>query len=162
MGFVDANHDVPRSTTGYIFKLFGNTISWASIRQTLVALSSSGAEWDALHEAAKEARYLRHLAAFLGLHMKNPLRLYEDNAAVIKWTTRELTGQFKRRKFLELRTMFVIEACSRGWIEVVGVKSCNNIADFFTKILAAILQQKFMKYILLPACKLVLPHTNED
>lgn len=48
-GFVDsyyvANLDKRRSLTGYIFTLFGNVISWRSILQPVVALSSMEAKW---------------------------------------------------------------------------------------------------------------------
>ena len=46
------------STTGYIFKLFENCpISWCTRKQKSVADSSTAAEYMALYEAAKEAKY---------------------------------------------------------------------------------------------------------
>ena len=157
VGFVDSDHNVPYSTSGYIFKLGGNSISWHSSRQTLVALSSTGAEWDALHLAVMEARYLRQLLAFVGLAPKSPVVLREDNQGAVKWATMELSGQFKRRKFLELRTLFTVEACALGWTVVVGVKSANNLADFFTKILSCTDQVKIGKHLVQSSAKHPLP-----
>ena len=123
----------------------------------MVALSSTGAEWDALHVAVMEARYLRQLLAFVGLAMKSPVVLREDNQGAIKWATMELSGQFKRRKFLELRTLFTVEACTLGWTVVVGVKSANNIADYFTKILPCVEQIKVAKHLINSSARHPLP-----
>ncbi|MDV3194008.1 MAG: Ty1/Copia family ribonuclease HI, partial [Sweet potato little leaf phytoplasma] len=63
VGFVDsdyaANLDKRRSLTGYIFTFFGNVISWKSNLQSVVALSSTEAEYIALSEAVKEAMWLK-------------------------------------------------------------------------------------------------------
>ena len=50
-----------KSTSGYVFTLNGGPITWASKRQTVVALSSTEAEYIALSETAKEAAWLRLL-----------------------------------------------------------------------------------------------------
>ena len=47
-GFVDADWvgdlDQRRSTNGYVFNLFGGSISWMSKKQSVVALSTTKAE----------------------------------------------------------------------------------------------------------------------
>ncbi|KAG5890504.1 hypothetical protein JTB14_016382 [Gonioctena quinquepunctata] len=54
-GYADADWAGDRtdckSTTGYIFKVFGNSISWRSQKQSTVALSSTEAEYVALTNA---------------------------------------------------------------------------------------------------------------
>jgi hypothetical protein len=61
-GYVDSDHggdkDTKRSTTGYIFYLFGGAISWNCKTQPTVALSSTEAEYMALSSAAQEAMWL--------------------------------------------------------------------------------------------------------
>lgn len=47
-----------RSTTGWIFILYGGPISWSSKRQDVVTLSSTEAEYYALGGAGKEAVWL--------------------------------------------------------------------------------------------------------
>lgn len=44
-----------RSTTGYVFKIGGGIIPWRSQRQQTDALSTTGAEYMAATEGAKEA-----------------------------------------------------------------------------------------------------------
>ena len=61
-GFVDANWardlDKRRSTSGYVFSLFGGAVSWMSKRQSVVALSTTEAKYMATTHASKEAVWL--------------------------------------------------------------------------------------------------------
>ena len=45
-----------KSTSGYIFKLFGSTVSWSTRKQNCVALSSTEVEYIALVETVKKAK----------------------------------------------------------------------------------------------------------
>jgi hypothetical protein len=58
-GFVDADWagdlDRRRSTSGYVFNLFGGEISWMRKRQVVVALSTTEAEYMAATHASKES-----------------------------------------------------------------------------------------------------------
>ena len=59
LGYTDSDwgndKDTRRSVGGYVFMLYGGAISWKSKRQTVVALSSTKAEYVGCTEAAKEA-----------------------------------------------------------------------------------------------------------
>ena len=61
-GFVDADWvtdlDQRRSTSGYMFNLFGGVFSWMSKKQSVVALSTTEAEYMAATHAGKEAVWL--------------------------------------------------------------------------------------------------------
>ena len=61
-GFVDADWardlDQRRSTSGYVFSLFGGAVSWMSKRQSVVALSTTEAEYIAATHASMEAVWL--------------------------------------------------------------------------------------------------------
>ena len=59
--------DSRKSTSGFIFMLNGEPVSWCSKKQPTVALSSTEAEYIALTLAAKEATWLRLLLKELGL-----------------------------------------------------------------------------------------------
>lgn len=62
-GYVDSDYaadlDKRCSLTGYIFTHFGNVISWKSTLQSVVALSSTEAEYIALAESLKEVVWLK-------------------------------------------------------------------------------------------------------
>ena len=59
IGYVDSNYagdfDKHRSKTGYVFTLSQAPVSWHSILQSIIALSTTEAEYIAMMEAMKEA-----------------------------------------------------------------------------------------------------------
>ena len=61
-GFVDADWvgdlDQRRSTSGYVFNLFGDVFSWMSKKQSVVALSTTEAEYMTAIHASKEVVWL--------------------------------------------------------------------------------------------------------
>ena len=69
-GFVDADWardlDQRRSTSGYVFNLFGGVVSWMSKKQFVVALSTTEAEYMAATHASKEAVWLQRLCSSMG------------------------------------------------------------------------------------------------
>ena len=70
-GFFDADSggdiDQRRSISGYVFSLFGGAVSWISKRQSVVALSTTEAEYMATTHARKEAVWLQRLCSSMGL-----------------------------------------------------------------------------------------------
>ena len=58
--------DRRRSTTGFVFRVGGNTVSWKSGLQQVVALSTTESEYISLVEAIKEGLWLRGLTEELG------------------------------------------------------------------------------------------------
>jgi len=63
--------DTRRSTTGYVFKVYGGTVAWKSRRQPTVALSTTEAEYMASADAARQAIWLRLLLDDLQLGLGN-------------------------------------------------------------------------------------------
>ncbi|GJQ82333.1 hypothetical protein Trydic_g406 [Trypoxylus dichotomus] len=60
VGFADVDwagdqEDI-KSTTGYLFKVYGGTICWSTKKQSTVAMSSTEAEYIALAEAARDVQ----------------------------------------------------------------------------------------------------------
>ncbi|KAH9696398.1 hypothetical protein KPL71_023151 [Citrus sinensis] len=72
-GFVDSDYvgdlDNRRSLTGFLFTLNSCTISWKASLQSVVALSTTEAEYTAAAEAFKEAIWLRGMINELGLEV---------------------------------------------------------------------------------------------
>jgi Reverse transcriptase (RNA-dependent DNA polymerase) len=81
-GYADAayaNADDLKSTTGYVFLAGGGAVTWKSKKQTVIALSSTEAEYVALSEAGCEATWLRNLYGELGYPQKEPTMIKGDN-----------------------------------------------------------------------------------
>ena len=70
-GFVDADWDGDldqrRSTSGYVFNLFGGAVSWMSKKQYVVALSTTEVEYMAATHASKEVVWLQRFCSSIRL-----------------------------------------------------------------------------------------------
>ena len=75
--------DTRRSTTGYLFKLNGNLISWKSQRQSTVALSSTEAEYMGLSAATQEAIWLKRLLKEFKIYPDEKVLIHQDNQGAI-------------------------------------------------------------------------------
>ena len=135
ISYVDANHQSPRSTSGYVFIWDGCLIDWSSKRQRLTQLSSTGAEWDALAHCTANALYMRDFMAFIGYNMSNSIKTAEDNTGVLRWAQELYRGQFSRRKHIDLRTFFINDAVRYKIIKVLPVSTSYQYADPMTKSL---------------------------
>jgi len=60
------DRDNRRSTSGYVFTVGGTTVSWVSKIQSVVALSTTEAEYVAAIEASKEMIWLQRFMGELG------------------------------------------------------------------------------------------------
>ena len=71
IGYIDSDYtgdlDKRRSTTGYVFTLSQAPVSWRSLLQSNVALSTTETEYMAMTEAMKEAIWLQGLLDDLGV-----------------------------------------------------------------------------------------------
>jgi len=133
-----------RSQTGHVFLYGGTSLSWRSVKQTLVATSSNHAEILALYEAAKEAVFLRSVVNYLKtatgqdeLRATNePTVLYEDNAACIYQIGKGFI-KGERTKHIAPKFFYAAEV-NHQEIEVTKIASSENVADIFTKTLPAV------------------------
>jgi hypothetical protein len=129
-----------KSTTGFVIKLFGNSIYWKSKKQNCVTKSSTFAEYVALSEAVTEINFLKNVVNDIFVKIVQPIKVYEDNSgalAIAKF------GNFtKNSKHIEVQYHYVHESVKAGVIVVIKIDSDSNIADIFTKSLGKI---KFIK-----------------
>ncbi|KAK9719679.1 hypothetical protein QE152_g22486 [Popillia japonica] len=72
-----------KSTTGYLFKVYNNTVVWKSRKQATVALSTTEAELVSLCEATVEACWIKKLLFELNIIMKC-VTIFEDNQSTMK------------------------------------------------------------------------------
>ena len=85
-GYADSDYagdlDRKRSLIGYIFMLNGCTVNWKATLQSVVALSTTEAEYIAATEAVKKALWLKGLVAELGLSQKS-VPIHCDSSSAI-------------------------------------------------------------------------------
>ena len=134
IGYCDADFatdtDTRRSTTGYVFLLYGGAISWSSRRQQTVAASTTEAEYMAAAAATKEARWLRKLMYNLKLDIRT-VTILDDNQGIIKLLKNPESSQ--RSKHIDVIYHFARERVSRKEIEFQYVSTNQMIADALTK-----------------------------
>lgn len=138
-GYLSDPHN-GRSQTGYLFTSGGTAISWRSVKQTITATSSNHAEILALHEASRECIWLRsvihHIQKTCGLSSGKMVTtiLYEDNTACIA-QLKEGYIKGDRTKHISPKFFFTHDLQKSGDISIQQIRSCDNLADLFTKSL---------------------------
>jgi hypothetical protein len=136
-----------KSTSGYLFLLNNNTISWASMQQKTVALSSCEAEYMAFKEAIKELIYLNNLTSyfskFLNIPISNkvPLLLTDSESALKLANNPEF---HKRSKHIDITYHFIREAMIDKKANLIHISNKNQLADGFTKGLDNIKHKAFI------------------
>ncbi|GAV76368.1 hypothetical protein CFOL_v3_19843 [Cephalotus follicularis] len=73
-----------RSTTGYCTFICGNTVTWHSKKQVVVARSSADAVYRAMSHDIFEIMWLERMLIELGIPTSNPMILLCDNKATIE------------------------------------------------------------------------------
>ena len=138
-GFVDSDWagdpTTRRSTSGYIFKLSGSSISWRSTKQPIVTCSTTEAEYVALSEAAREATWLRTMLYELGFACIYPTIINEDNQGCIAISKNRRTD--RRTKHIDIRHHYVRDQIEQGTINVQYCPTEKMIADAMTKCVSA-------------------------
>ncbi|KAM1285956.1 hypothetical protein ACFX2J_000059 [Malus domestica] len=88
-GYTDADFqsdvDDRSSNSGYVFTLNGGAVSWKSKKQSVIADSTTEAEYVATAEAGKEAFWMKKFITELGVvpTITSPVTLYCDNSGAI-------------------------------------------------------------------------------
>jgi len=123
--FTDANHagnpDNGRSTSGYIVTMGTGAISWASKLQTIVALSTTEAEFVAACTAGQEIVWLRTLLSELGFPPASLSTLLADNQSAIQ--VAKNPEHHGRMKHLDLRFFWLRDQVQEGVIIEARSKS---------------------------------------
>ena len=122
-----------KSTSGYVFKIGGSTITWQSKRQSVIALSSTEAEYIALSHAAQEATWLRQLLIDIGFAQATPTTVYEDNQGAICLSKNPKSNS--RTKHIDIKFHYVRQAVREKMINVEYCPTDKMVADILTKSL---------------------------
>ena len=120
-----------RSTTGYCFLLGDSLISWRSKKQSVVARSSTEAEYRALADTTVELLWLRWLLQDLGIDCSTAIPIHCDNRSAIKIAHNDVFHE--RTKHIEIDCHFVRHHLLQGTLQLRSVSSQDQLADIFTK-----------------------------
>ena len=137
-GFVDADWagdlDQRRSTSGYVFNLFGGVVSWMSKKQSVVALSTTEAEYMVATHASKEVVWLQRLCSSMGL-VQEAIRIDCDNQSVIFLAKNP--AYHSKTKHIDVQYHFVRDTIEDKKVSLVKVDTLKNVADALTKYVSS-------------------------
>lgn len=147
--FTDANwagEGDRKSTSGYLFLLGCNSISWSSKKQSTIALSSTEAEFIAASYAGQELLWLLQLMSDMNICVTKPIPMYEDNQSCIKIIN---SSKFSARtKHIDVKFHHIKNLQNDGIIDLKYCPSKQQFADFLTKPLSFPTFKNFITRIL--------------
>ncbi|KAK3037884.1 hypothetical protein RJ639_032114 [Escallonia herrerae] len=149
MGYCDSDYagDIVnrKSTTGVVFFLGNNAISWCSKKQPIVTLSSCEAEYVAATAGACHAIWLRTFFKELHFEQTEATKIMLDNKSAISLAKNPVFHD--RSKHIETKYHFIRQCIENMQVEVGYVKSVDQLADIFTKPLKDDIFQKLRMMI---------------
>ncbi|KAH9793742.1 Integrase catalytic domain-containing protein [Citrus sinensis] len=137
------NH-VCRSQEEYVFTLGGGPISWWSILQSTIALSTTEAEYMAATEAVKEAIWLKSLLSDLGVIQEN-IAVFCDNQSAIFLAKNQI--YHARTKHIDVKYHYVREIIECGNVLLKKIDTKDNPLDMLTKVVSGVNFQHCLKLI---------------
>uniref|UniRef100_A0A5S6QGI8 Reverse transcriptase Ty1/copia-type domain-containing protein n=1 Tax=Trichuris muris TaxID=70415 RepID=A0A5S6QGI8_TRIMR len=131
-----------KSISGYVFKLGNSVIAWSSTKQSIVALSSTVAEYVAASHAWRQLIWLRELLAGVDILQQSPTVFYEDNQSCIRLVESESCSA--RTKHIDVRHHHLRDTREQRILEMRSCPTDDIIADVLTKPLG---KERFWKLI---------------
>jgi hypothetical protein len=120
-----------KSTTGWIYKIGENTVSWKSAKQRAVTISTTEAEYYAACDAAQESQLLVHLLSEFHLKPETSPTLYQDNQGAL--FIEKNHSQKPRTKHIDIKYHFIKELIQEKKLIVEYKQTSEMMADIFTK-----------------------------
>ncbi|KAF2319063.1 hypothetical protein GH714_013045 [Hevea brasiliensis] len=127
------NKDDRSSTSAYVVFLGKNPISWSSKKQSVVAKSSTEAEYRSISATASELCWICNLLLELAVPLSKPPVIYCDNLGATYVTTKPIFHSCM--KHLEIDYHFVRQLVQLGKLRVSHISSQDQLADVLTKAL---------------------------
>ena len=129
------------SISGYLFRVGSGTVTWSSKKQSIIALSSTEAEYIAQTSAAKEALWLRsYWKEITDTKSLAPTKLHSNNQGAIALA--KSAAYHSRTKHIDIRYHFIRDTIERQVVSLTYCPTEDMVADILTK---AVPRQQFEK-----------------
>ena len=128
--------DSGKSTSAYMVKMETGAVSWSSKLQSIVALSTTEADYVSAVSAGSEAIWIRQLLTELGYEPSGPTTLHMDNQSAIQVARNP--EHHGRMKHLDLRFYWLRDAVKNGTLSIDYVPIDSMAADILTKSLSKV------------------------
>jgi hypothetical protein len=134
IGYVDSDYAVDldrrRSLTGYVFTVGSCAVDWRAILQSVVALSTTEAEYMAISKACLELIWLKGLCAEL-CGVDSCINLYYYSQSAIYLTKDQMFHE--RTKHIDIKYHFIRNVIEEGMLKICKISTHDNPADTKTK-----------------------------
>jgi Reverse transcriptase (RNA-dependent DNA polymerase) len=128
-----------KSTSGHVVRVFGNPVSWSSKKQTVVAKSSTTAEYIAADAAVEESLWINSMVCELnGVDVSaTQVPVYIDNTSAMKRIKKHSSSG--AQKIIDVRFHAIKDEFQKESIDLRYIPSPENQADMLTKALPSVL-----------------------
>ena len=139
-GYVDANLEIPKSTTGYVFKMAGASVISKCKKQPVVSIATYDSEYYAMSSCVLCAIWMhmwlteanKFFFKVFGVSLVDgPIVINGDNSAVIRMVNEKAIST--RARHIQLRWHKMMEAIMEKVAEAHGIMGKYNPADMYTK-----------------------------
>jgi hypothetical protein len=132
IGYSDSDHagdtDTSKSTSGMLFFIGKCPISWKSVKQQVVALSSCEAEYIAATTASTQALWLARLLGDLLGRDTETVELRVDSKSILALAKNPVFHE--RSKHIRVRYHFIQTCLDEGSVRANYINSEDQLADF--------------------------------
>lgn len=134
-----------KSTSGYIFILANGPISWKSKLQSIIAQSTTKAEYIAINTATKEAIFIRQLLQELGHYNQAKFPIYTDNNRALLLAKNPVFHE--QTKHIAVKYHYIRDLISQGIIDLNYISTKDQKSDGFTKPLKKVKFKEFLVHL---------------
>ena len=149
----DRQANQTRSVTGMLVMCNGMPVHWRSNKQPISSISSTAAEIYALAETVRDANLRYWIAEEMDIIVKWPMEVFVDNSSGISFQ-QSTNPNTKLRGIYDMREAWVQELRNKFKVKAVKIHTEKNLADMFTKCLAASVRRRLFDEIELIATQM--------
>lgn len=140
LGYSDSDHvgDLGdrKSTTGQVFFLGENPVSWTSQKKKVVAISSCEAEYVAAAAATCQGIWLSRLLGELMCQEPTKFKLLVDNKSATALAKNPVFHDCSKN--IDVKFHFIRDCIKEAIVEIEHVGTHNQLADILTKALGRV------------------------
>ncbi|BFG32621.1 hypothetical protein CerSpe_188960 [Prunus speciosa] len=125
------DYDDRKSTSGYVFKLSGGAVAWASKKQPIVTLSTTEAEYVAAVACACQSIWMKRVFNHFSPSQSKCITVFCDNSSAIKLSKNPVLHG--RSKHIDVRFHFLRNLTRDGVVELKYCGTSEQLADIMTK-----------------------------
>ena len=139
-----ANEEGRKSRSGQVVMINGAAIDWASKKQSMVALSSTEAEYYSVSQVTQSVLHFRKILTDLDAPITKPIRIYEDNKSCIAIAYKP--KHHGRTKHFDIKAHFIRDHVEKEDVEVIYCPTELQVADMLTKALPPVQHQRLKRF----------------